>query len=197
MVVGDDVAGRVDDEARTEGDALHPFLVVGMAAELVRDRLAVAAMLLEKAAQKLLERRIIVAGRRVERLIRHLVVGGRLFGNRDIDDRRQHFLDQRRKALLGNLRRRDRGVPRARRGVGLGPDERRQRQRRGEPRRQRGAAPAFPPGAAVYIGLCHSDSPARETPRSRPRFVASTWERLSDTPVSRGLNRCNPNWFAL
>src|SRR4051794_30972906 len=90
VVIGDDIAGRVDDEAGAKRDAVAAAFSVRTAAERPRKHLtfatllAVAAMLIEKAAQ------VIVEWGAPERLRQPIgeALDIALFRHRDIDHRR-------------------------------------------------------------------------------------------------------------
>src|SRR5207302_7551428 len=94
----------VDDKAGAERDALRCAIAVAAvtpkwaAAERPRHLLALAAMLVEKAPQEIVERGAAeFLGRLPGRLF-----GIRFAGHRDVHDRGQYAFDQRREALLRN-----------------------------------------------------------------------------------------------
>ena len=98
VVVGHDVAGRIDDKA--EPSAIRWGSPPGICG---KDWSAARVLLIEKPSQHLVERRI---GKALERgtltlvlLIGHLIRAG-LLCDRDVDDGRQHLFDQRGEALL-------------------------------------------------------------------------------------------------
>src|SRR5262249_8202771 len=147
VVVGNNDARRVDDEAGAERDAARArALVVGTAAERARHHPALALirppMLVEEAAQELVERW-------AAKFLRHRRRGPirtRLLGDRDIDDGRQHLFHERRKALL-----RDREVLRGGgsvRGWVLRPNQRRYGKAGAEPEAEGGRAGLLEPGLA-------------------------------------------------
>src|SRR6202023_2508580 len=101
--------------------------------------------LVEKAAQEIVERR---AAKILGRLRRQLIDGG-LFGDRDVDHRRQYLFDERRETLLRDgeaLRRRGRV-----RGRVLRPYQGRQGEGGAEPEAEGGGAGLLEPGLAGGI----------------------------------------------
>ena len=174
VVVGDDVARGVDDKAGAERDALD---AVARHSAGRRTGAGPAGRCRCRCCSK--KRRSNSSNGELRkpsgRLRPTSARRRRLLGDRDVDDRRQHPLDQRGKALLR------RAPASARRcgGVGggrgaLGPDQRRQRQRRRRaPAAKRDAAPALPPGRRRRVRIEIEDVVMLVTPasaRGRPRL---------------------------
>src|SRR6202140_2472141 len=121
VVVGDDIAGGIDDEAGSQRDALRMGLLLRGVAERLTLPAEGLALLLEEAAQELVERRLREAlprpaliGTRILILVlllvlvlSHLTIAGaaRLLGDGDVDDGRRDLLDQWREARQLHRRR--------------------------------------------------------------------------------------------
>src|SRR5205807_3159716 len=129
-----------------------PIAAKGAATERTRYQLASMlirpAMFVEKAAHELIERR---TAEILGHLSRELFGAGAGFlGHRNVHDRRQHPLDQRREALLRDGHARGlscRGIG----GPALGPDQRRQRQGCAEAETEGGGAGLLEAGGADGI----------------------------------------------
>ena len=200
MVVGHDIARGIDDKARAQRDP--PRLAPRVLRKLIAA--ALVLLLIEKAAQHFIERRVWKSLKRgcLILFLGHLV-GSRFLGDRDVDDRGQHLFDQRGEALLLDQRHR-RGHRLRRRGRDLrrifGPHHRRQRQCRAESKGGGGGAAAGQPGKAGFAigGVCHfillsngGCSRRSRTAQGAGAGIAGDICRPCDMRLSRGLIRRN------